>query len=146
MAPDTILNLLWLLIVLGSLAAWGIAELRFFNPSSRRARFRRGIAVLAATVALFPCISASDDLVCLRQLQPPSQLQQSLTITTPGQPPGGAGHYLAQLLEVIENFCRTTANPLTLVLACLAFTFSFHELYSDRSLPSPTGRAPPLFS
>lgn len=146
MAPDTLLNLLWLLIVVGSLATWGIGEFRRLRPSTRGARFRRGIAVLAATVALFPCLSASDDVLSLRQLQPPCQIEHTINITALGQHSSGEGHYLAQLLEVLENFRPTNAYSLTLVLACLAFTFSFREVYSDRSLPSPTGRAPPLFS
>lgn len=146
MTPDAILNLLWLLVVAGALAVWSITELRRLNPSTCRARIRRGIAVLAATVALFPCLSASDDVVSLRQLQPPCQLQSTLNMAPSSQGPKGTGHYLAQLLEVLENFHPSHASSLALVLACLAFILSFRKLYSDQSLPSATGRAPPLFS
>ena len=143
MASDTLLNLIWIAVVVGALAVWFVTELRRKRPWACRTRFTRGVAVLAATVALFPCVSASDDLVSLRQLQAPWQVHAALSVSAPAKSNSTPSGYLARLLDVLESFRSSVATSLQLILACVALiSFSSH-FYSDLASPAATGRAPP---
>ena len=57
---EALLNLFWVLVCL---TGWGVHlwRNRNHNAQSWTARLRRTLTVLVAAVALFPCISASDD-------------------------------------------------------------------------------------
>lgn len=127
MTPDTLLNLLWLLTVVGAIAVWGVTELRRSNPSTFRARMRRGVAVLAATVALFPALSASDDVVSLRQLQPSCQVQNPVTVTArtlPNPGPGGEafGATVGSCRKLLPHSCEPPGFCCCISRVHLSFT------------------------
>jgi hypothetical protein len=112
------LNLIWLLTVLSAFGALIWTERR------RRARFRdrmrRGFAVFLAAVALFPCISASDDLVRFG-LMPRGQGSQAILRSGTSDASEGGTVHLARLLQVLESFQLSAAAwlGLTLVFCCL---------------------------
>jgi hypothetical protein len=57
----TVLNLVWLLTAVGSVAAVIVGERRRRGTSS--ASGQRLLSVLLVMVSLFPCVSASDDVI-----------------------------------------------------------------------------------
>ena len=139
---DTALNLIWALVGTVALGALGVAELRR-GKATLQSRCRRGIAVLIATVALFPCISASDDLVCLEQLQMGS-VRYSEFSNGQSQPSGQRPSlYLALQFESLENFQISSAcfNPETISQFARLRPHAVH--CCERPLPSRAGRAPP---
>jgi hypothetical protein len=144
MSFDTALNLVWILLVAGAMGAFALIEARRFRDSSRRARLKRGLAVFVAMVALFPCISASDDLVTLRTFRalshhaaPESMSQQDAKTTHPPLD-------LARLLEVLENFQIARASILVLVFTFLALVARPSVVGITQSLAAASERSPPL--
>jgi len=130
---EALLNLIWVLVCISALG------LHFWRSRDYRAtqtmRVRRALSVLLAAVALFPCISASDDRVRLSDIQaaPVSSPQFNRHI------PGG----ILSILEDPEH--GQTTSPLF-----LAFMVSFCVMVRletpalTRWLPlSSLGRAPP---
>src|SRR4051794_18954591 len=59
---NTMLNLAWAAVCLATFA-WFIGFERRRAAGTRRARTYRALAISLALVSLFPCVSASDDLV-----------------------------------------------------------------------------------
>src|SRR5256885_2353394 len=57
----TVLNLIWLLVSVAAIGALLVSERG--RSSAGMARIHRLIAVLLVTVSLFPCVSASDDVI-----------------------------------------------------------------------------------
>lgn len=143
MAPDAALNLVWVAMGVAALAGLGFSELRHRGSTTLGARCRRGIAVLIATVALFPCISASDDLVCLQRLQVGSRataVVRSPSQEKSNQRPFG---YLALLLEGLENFQVSPPSALVATPCFSALVLPLTSPRFERPLPSRAGRAPP---
>lgn len=126
------------------MGTFALVEVRRFRSSSHRARLKRGLAVFVAMVALFPCVSASDDLVTLRSFNvlahhtAPDAMVQEHAKT--GQPPLD----LARLLEVLENFQIARALFLILVVTFLAVVVRPSTAQITQSLATASERSPPL--
>jgi hypothetical protein len=70
---EALLNLVWALVCVGALG-FNFWRNRISATQTRAARLRCTISVFLSAIALFPCISASDDRVRLGDLQtPPAQ-------------------------------------------------------------------------
>jgi hypothetical protein len=147
---NAILNLAWAAICLAAFAWLIAAENRREHQrarASRRTIIYRGIALSLALVSLFPCVSASDDLVRLQFLgantttSTPSDSHKSPA--SPDQSEKKALGMLGRLLEALDSVQITVALALciTLCLFSLAITESHRSL--DRFLPARAGRAPP---
>jgi len=67
MTFDTALNLVWALVGGGAIGALAARDVCRVVPL--RDRCRRSLVVFIACVALFPCVSASDDMVQFEHLQ-----------------------------------------------------------------------------
>ncbi len=143
MSVDTALNLLWGLVAVGSLAALVVAEMRRRRAATFRARLRRALAVFAACVSLFPCISASDDLVRFAQLQADLGTDSEIRSQLPEKTNESPAFYLARLLEALENFRVSAAGSPPVALRFIAVVRAGSNVSCDRALPSATGRAPP---
>lgn len=139
------LNLIWAVCVLVALGLLFYAERRRRAPF--RDRCRRGFAVFVAAVALFPCISASDDFVRFG-LMPGGQSAQAEVrgATSDGATDQGHTVQLARLLQVLDSFQLSAA-------AWLLVTFFFYFLLIRRAGVSPerwalapSSRGPPYFS
>lgn len=140
---ENALNLVWVLVGVAALGAFCVAELRR-STVSLRSRCRRGVAVLVATVALFPCISASDDLVCLKLLNfgassGPESFRKLSQISNPG-----ANQSLALQLESLEHSKVSSSGFVPFRLSKVAGVGLHVIRCCDRPMPSRSGRAPPL--
>ncbi len=94
------------------------------------------VGVASIVVALFPYISASDDLVRIANARPQTQQQ--------GSAPHSPASDLLRLYEV-------TDAPLVVHVCSLAITFVFvclvviaEKSVLGRSAPKPSGRGPPF--
>ncbi len=145
MTFEAALNLLWALVGVAALGVLGVSELRRRRATTVRARCRRGLAVLIATVALFPCVSASDDLVRFEHFQLNLKTHAGVGTSLPEKANPRPALYLARLLEALENFQISAVGWLFVTLGFFALIRVVCKLSCERSLPSPTGRAPPDF-
>lgn len=75
---DTALNVVWALLCISAVVCHWRWERRHSRAHSRRIRFYRALCVFLAAVALFPCISASDDRVRLRDLDNVGHIHEAL--------------------------------------------------------------------
>jgi hypothetical protein len=143
MTFDGALNLVWLLV---GAAALGVLAAR---DMCRRVplwdRCRRALAVAIACVALFPCVSASDDLVQFERLKA-SSLSQDEVDALPAKRVENPALYLARLLESLENFQISTVRQLHVTLSLLALVGPFSNQGVERPLPSRLGRSPPVLA
>ncbi|HLY62430.1 MAG TPA: hypothetical protein VKV95_16940 [Terriglobia bacterium] len=139
---DVALNLIWSLVGGTALVTLGVSEFRR-GVTSLRSRCRRGMAVFIATVALFPCISASDDLVCLSVLPADSSAATQL-FNLPSQEKSYAPALgLALQLESLENF-QISASRFSLTTFSQTDQVAHRAVQCcDRPLPSRADRAPP---
>jgi len=136
------LNLLW---ALGAFAGIGLLAFRERGRVTRlRDRCRRAFVVFLAAVALFPCISASDDLVRFGVM--PAALRARGTTIESAVPAGsGSSHavHLARLLEALESFQIAVAIAVLVALTFYIWVLLATEFASERIAFSPTSRAPP---
>jgi len=125
------LNLVWLLSALVALGVFVYWE------RGRRSRFRerchRVFAVFLAAVALFPCISASDDLVRFGAMTRGENAPIAVSAASDDSSQSRAIR-LARVLQVLESFQLSAA-------AWLAVTFVFCALFIWLCPLSPECRA-----
>ncbi len=136
------LNLFW---ALGALAAIGLLAFRERHRVSRlRDRCRRGFVVFLAAVALFPCISASDDLVRFG-VMPAVRRVEGVKLEAAVPAKSGSGHavHLARLLEALESFQIAVAIEVLVALCFCNWVLLTAEFAAERMALTPTGRAPP---
>jgi hypothetical protein len=138
------LNLIW---VAAALVAMGLVTYHERHRYSRlRDRFRRAFAVFLAAVALFPCISASDDLVRFGQMSAgPGAASEFVAAVPDGSGENHAIH-LARLLQVLESFQLSAAPRLLVTLGFCSLIVLAVQFSQEHSVVSPSSRAPPLFS
>jgi hypothetical protein len=136
------LNLFW---ALGALVALGLLALRERRRGTRlRERCRHGFVVFLAAVALFPCISASDDLVRFG-VMPAALRAQGTTVESAVPASSGSSHavHLARLLEALESFQISVAIAALVALCFFTWVLFAAEFAAERIAFSPTSRAPP---
>jgi len=141
---DAALNLVWALVVAAALGALAARDV------SRRAPLldgcRRALVVFIACLALFPCVSASDDMVQFERLQVNSRTGGEVVGGLPIKRGEKPALYLARLLESLENFQISTARQLHLTLCLQALVGTLSDQGVERPLPSRLGRSPPAFA
>lgn len=145
MTLETGLNLIWACFAAAALAVFVVGEWWRRREATLAARCRRGLAVFVAAVALFPSVSASDDLVRFEVLQTASPARSQLTGQTTTNSNDGPGLYLARLSDALENSQISSVCWLLVILCFFALVGVRFERGRDRSLPSFASRAPPLF-
>ena len=143
MTFDTALNLVWALVGGGAIGALAARDVCRVVPL--RDRCRRSLVVFIACVALFPCVSASDDMVQFERLQVNSQSGGRVVAGLPVKRGEKSALYLACLLESLENFQISTTCQLCAGLCLLALVGTFSDHGVERPLPSRPGRSPPAF-
>lgn len=139
---DTALNLAWVFVGVVAVGALVVSELRR-GAATLQSRCHRGIAVLVAAVALFPCISASDDLVCLDQLRIGSAKSAEFTHGQPLESNQRLDLYLALQFESLENFQISSACFGLVAVSQFARVRPHAVRCCERPAPSRAGRAPP---
>jgi hypothetical protein len=134
---EALLNLFWFLVCAGGLGFhfWR----NYFSEGSQThaARLRRTLSVLIAAVALFPCISASDDRMRLGDLD-------SAPVTQVELARAHGGGLLLPILEDPEH--GQTVAPLVFAMVGTFFSIVRVEPPAPvRWFPfSSLGRAPPV--
>ena len=136
------LNILWAASAVTALGALALRERR--HRSRLRDRCRRGFAVFLAAVALFPCISASDDLVRFG-IMPAALSVQGPAIHTAAQDQSDGRHaiHLARLLEALESFQIAMAIAALVAICFFAWVRFRAEYATGRTALAPTSRGPP---
>jgi len=136
----TLLNLAWLLLALSGLAVLGISERKRIATSG--ARIRRVVSVVLVTVSLFPCVSASDDLINFAYVRAGLETRSGFGHSAPTNSEG-ANTVLYLALQALEHL--QVAAVYTLLLALCFFGFISYSAPRSflRQTPSFVGRAPP---
>jgi hypothetical protein len=139
------LNLFWVLSVLVALGVFVSIERR--RRAQFRARCRRGFAVFLAAVALFPCISASDDLVRFGLMVPAGQSAQVEPGAASADNPAEAHSlHLARLLQILDSFQLSAAGWLLVTLFFCALFICLARVNPECWAVAASIRGPPRFT
>jgi hypothetical protein len=133
---DTVLNLTWAVLCVSALAFQWWRE-RSVVHKDPRARLRRTLSIFVAVVALFPCISASDDRVRLLDLDSALTTHTAFAAAHTDNP-------LAMQLEELEHAQPTLAFVLILILCFFLMVRSEEFGFARSSARDSQSRAPPL--
>jgi len=135
----TVLNLIWIALALGSVGALLVSER--WRVSTRSARVQRMMAVLLASVSLFPCVSASDDVISFGYVSADLETRSGFGHSVPDTTNSNTVVYLA--LQNLEHL-QVTAFFTLVIAFCFFGLVSFQAPRSVfRKLPSFLSRAPP---
>ena len=135
----TVLNLIWLLVAVGALAAVLISERR--RCSTPRGGAQRIIAVLLVTVSLFPCVSATDDVISFAYVSARNETRSGFGHSAPDNPDTNSVIYLA--LQNLEHLQITAFYTLIVALRCFGLVCLGTPRSVLRQLPSVVSRGPP---
>ena len=100
---------------------------------------QRICSVLVAVFLLFPCVSASDDILGL------SLLQSRHGGKSPSSPDKNRAH-LERVLQQLENLQLSAAFILAIALSCIGVVEIGAFRSTARHLPRLIGRGPPIFA
>lgn len=136
------LNLFWVLSVLVALGVLASAERH--RRGRLRDRCRRGFAVFLAAVALFPCVSASDDLVRFGLMVPTSQTVQT-ELKGAATDTSSEAHtvHLARLLQILDSFQLSAAGWLLVTLFFCSLFICMTRLSPECCAVAASIRGPP---
>lgn len=141
---DTALNLTWAGIGVVALILLAVLEKKQHRGSTRHARWRRLVAVMIVTVALFPAVSSSDDLFSFSWINSHLGGRGGFGNSLPEETRDKAGLQLFRLLETLNHYQLAHSWVLLVTLCCLAFVSVLgHEAFT-RSILCRPGRAPPF--
>jgi hypothetical protein len=141
-ALEAVLNLLWAAIGVSALALLAFSESG--RAGSARRRLYRLCSVAMVLLALFPCVSASDDYFCFSLLQTHSGKHGGVGAPLPEDPDGRtAGQHLARLFQALDHVPLASVYSLTVMLVCVALVDSGGRAASPAAVLCRTGRAPP---
>ncbi len=133
-----LLNLFWVGLCISAVSLQLRSDSR--RAANRRSRIRGGLAVFLAVVALFPCVSATDDSIRVEYL---ASQQQPASGALPETSHDKNLVTLVRLFEVLES----AQIVVGLVIAAILFFFALVSLSRpasiDRLMPALSGRAPP---
>jgi hypothetical protein len=145
MTLDCALNLVWALFAAGTLAAFMAAEWR-----SRRGalapRLRRSLALVIVLIAIFPTVSATDDVIHLRSLEFGIPAPQQVRKQSSAGPADSSALYLARLSDAFQNVRVSFLSWPVAAWYCVPLAGLPSVASHDRFLPSPATRAPPRCS
>lgn len=143
MSFDVALNLVWALVGAAALGLVAVRETQRRTLSVGWDQCRRALAVFIASVALFPCVSASDDMVRFERLRVSSQKACDAVGSLPEERGEKSVLYLARLLESLECCEISTPCQVPVALPLLALVGATRHQSVERPLPCPLGRSPP---
>jgi hypothetical protein len=137
----TILNLLWLLVSVAATGALLVSERG--RSSAGMARIHRLMAVLLVTVSLFPCVSASDDVISFAYVSGGLETRSGFGHSVPNENSDNASViYLA--LQNLEHLQISAFYMLLVAICFFGFVFFSAQRSVFRQSPSFASRAPPL--
>jgi hypothetical protein len=136
----TALNLIWLLVAVAALGAVLVSERG--RSSVRVARIHRLMAVFLVTVSLFPCVSASDDVISFAYVSAGLETRSGFGHSVPNENSHNASvMYLA--LQNLEHLQISAFYTLIIAVAFFGFVFSSAQRSFFQQLPSFVSRGPP---
>lgn len=144
MALDTALNILWLAISVFGLAALCFGETRH-ALGSRLGRLRRFVAVLIVAVALFPCVSFSDDLFSFSFLESHLGKHGGAGTPLPEDSREKSTSHLMRVLQSLEHYQACTPYVFDVTLCFFSIIALALVTATACHLLCRTGRAPPAF-
>jgi hypothetical protein len=138
---DTTLNLVWVLLGLLGLGSAIRSEFRGRMRTHGR-RWLHVIGVALIIVALFPYISATDDILRIEHIS--SELEHGhRNSNTSGQKQNDD---LLRLYETMDSPLVAEFQRLLLTFCFFAFVVTFHLSTLSRVAPHRAGRSPPVLS
>ena len=142
---ETALNLLWLVPGLLALASTIRATLRQTRGVKRAPAWLHVVGVALIVAALFPYISATDDLVRIDNFNSQHSPQHGPQNKQGHSGKHGHSNELMWLYETMDSplVCGVTEVALTFSLVWLVFTPVIRVM--DRVAPFRAGRSPPVF-
>ena len=138
----TVLNLIWLFLALGAVGAVLLTEHR--RASTPGARSQRIVSILLVTVSLFPCVSASDDLINFAYVSAGFETRSGFGQSIPEDSNTSTVIYLA--LQNLEHLQITAFYTWFVTLCFFGFVFCLAPQSVFRQIPSFVSRGPPQIS
>jgi hypothetical protein len=138
----TVLNLIWLFVALAAVGAVLLSERR--RASTPGARSQRLVSILLVTVSLFPCVSASDDLINFAYVSAGFETRSGFGHSIPEDSNTSTVIYLA--LQNLEHLQITAFYTLFVAFCFFGFVFCLAPQSVFRQLPSFVSRGPPADS
>jgi hypothetical protein len=135
----TALNLVWLSVAVFAVAAVLVSELR--RRSSLSARGHSVMAVSLVMVSLFPCVSASDDLINFAWVSAGLETRSGFGHSAPESSDTDTVVYLA--LQNLEHLQVTAFYTLIVAFCFFGFVGSSTPRSVLRQRPSVVSRGPP---
>lgn len=144
---ETGLNALWVSVGVLALGALVAAEIAHRGRTTSPARRRHFLAVVFAIIFLFPCVSASDDLLSFHDLQFTLETRGEMDSPLSHRPDGERpGLYLARLFESLQTFEISGLGAVAPILFVFALTVLSGLARPVRRLAAISGRSPPVLS
>jgi hypothetical protein len=138
----TVLNLIWLFVALAAVGAVLLSER--WRASTPGARSQRLVSILLVTVSLFPCVSASDDLINFAYVSAGFETRSGFGHSIPEDSNTSTVIYLA--LQNLEHLQITAFYTLFVAFCFFGFVFCLAPQSVFRQLPSFVSRGPPADS
>ncbi|MEO8597178.1 MAG: hypothetical protein ABI759_27920 [Candidatus Solibacter sp.] len=141
---DVALNLVWLAISFAALLWFARREWKSGRRAISHGRLQRLFAICLMAVALFPCISDSDDLFHFSLLQVPTSQTGGVGTEPHEERQEPSNLQLQRLLETLEHFQVSAFYLFLFTLCCLALALFLRVSSYSRATRCYAGRAPPL--
>jgi hypothetical protein len=136
----TVLNLIWLLVSIAALGALWVSE--HGRSSAGMSRMQRLMAVLLVTVSLFPCVSASDDVISFAYVSAGLETRSGFGHSIPNENSDNAsGIYLT--LQNLEHLQISAFYTFLVAICFFGFVFVSAQRSVFRQSPLFVSRAPP---
>lgn len=133
---DATLNLAWALLGILALARTLCAARRVTRHSSHRRQLFEAVGVASIIIALFPFISATDDVLRVEQYASQHQNQES---------PSGQHNDLFRLFETADHSLVSRGSQVGLTLVFLELVIVVPHAWATRVAPLIAGRSPPSY-
>lgn len=143
MSADNGLNLVWALLAVAVLTAFMTAEWRYWRGAALVRRARRGMALVVVLIAIFPTISATDDLVRVQSLNLGFPAPQQVRKQGSATPINSSALWLARLSESLQNVRISCPSQPVAAWRYVPIAGLPKVATRDRFLSSPASRAPP---
>ncbi len=143
MSFNVALNVAWALMGAAALGTFAFLESRSKLVRGKAPWAYRSFCVLLAVVLLFPCVSASDDLLWFQAIPLGTEGRGSAGAPFSSKSDEKATLHLARLLEALGNFQIASIYSLAVTLCFCAFLSSPASPSWRRYSPSSVSRAPP---
>ena len=136
----TLLDLAWHAVVAASLVFFLAIEI---HQPQRKRRACRALGVLLSLVILFPCVSASDDLIGLALLAPRTDRQDETSILIASESRVGLDFELGVRLLALDYFQVAPSNPAPTPFHFTARVPAVSPAFAGYTPHCQTSRAPP---